>query len=121
MWDRRTAGMSKIWEFFDMMDELVYVSDMDNHDLIYMNKKALQTYGFHSLEEIVGKKCYEVIRHYSTPCSMCNNHELRPGSFREWWHYNPILERQVMFKDTLVEDNGKKYHMEIAIDAGKQE
>lgn len=113
--------MSKIWEFFDMMDELVYVSDMDNHDLIYMNKKALQTYGFHSLEEIVGKKCYEVIRHYSTPCSMCNNHELRPGYFREWRHYNPILERQVMFKDTLVEDNGKKYHMEIAIDAGKQE
>lgn len=41
--------MKKIWEFFDTMDELVYVSDMDNYDLIYMNQKALRIYGFHSL------------------------------------------------------------------------
>ncbi|MDE5893528.1 MAG: diguanylate cyclase [Acetatifactor sp.] len=113
--------MSKIWEFFDMMDELVYVSDMDSYDLIYMNKKALRTYGFHSLEDIVGKKCHEVIRQCSAPCLACNNHELRQGYFREWWHYNPILERQVMFKDTMVEEDGKKYRIEIAIDVSKQE
>lgn len=113
--------MHKIWEFFDTMDELVYVSDMDNHDLIYMNKKALRTYGFHSLDEIVGKKCHEVLRHCPTPCSMCNNHELRSGYFREWQHYNPILERQIIIKDTLINEDGKKYRMEIAVDAGKQE
>ena len=107
--------MNKIWEFFDTMDELVYVSDMDNYDLIYMNKKALQTYGFHSLEEISGKKYHEIIRHCSAPCAACNNHELRPGYFREW------QERQVLFKDTLIEEDGKKYHMEIAIDIGRQE
>ncbi|MDE5590390.1 MAG: diguanylate cyclase [Acetatifactor sp.] len=107
--------MNKIWEFFDTMDELVYVSDMDNYDLIYMNKKALQTYGFHSLEDISGKKYHEIIRHCSAPCSACNDHELRPGYFREW------QERQVLFKDTLIEEDGKKYHMEIAIDVGRQE
>ena len=113
--------MRKIWEFFDTMDELVYISDMDNYDLIYMNKKALRTYGFHSLEEIVGKKCYEVIRHCSVPCSMCNHHELRPGYFREWCHYDPTLGRQMMFKDTMIKEDGKKYHMEIVVDAGMQE
>ncbi|MDE6639696.1 MAG: diguanylate cyclase [Acetatifactor sp.] len=107
--------MNKIWEFFDTMDELVYVSDMDNYDLIYMNKKALQTYGFHSLEDISGKKYHEIIRHCSAPCSACNDHELRPGYFREW------QERQVLFKDTLIEEDGKKYHMEIAIDVGRPE
>lgn len=113
--------MSKIWEFFDTMDELVYVSDMDNYDLIYMNQKALQTCGFQSLEEIASKKCYEVIRHCSSPCSMCNNHELKPGHFREGWRYNPVLERQVMCKDTMVKEDGKKYHIEITVDVGKQE
>lgn len=113
--------MSKIWEFFDTMDELVYVSDINSYDLIYMNKKALQTYGFHSLEEITGKKCYEVIRNCSAPCSMCNNHELRQGSFNEGWYYNPVLERQVMLKATIINEEGKKYRMEFAIDAGKQE
>ncbi|MDE6713890.1 MAG: diguanylate cyclase [Lachnospiraceae bacterium] len=113
--------MGKIWEFFDTMDELVYVSDMDNHDLIYMNQKALRTYGFHSLEEIVGKKCHEVIRHCSTPCSLCNNHELKPGCFKEWRQDNPLLEQQVMFKDTMIQEDGKNYRLEIAIDLGRQE
>lgn len=113
--------MSKIWEFFDTMDELVYVSDINSYELIYMNKKALQTYGFCSLEEIVGKKCYEVIRNCSAPCSMCNNHELKQGSFKEGWYYNPILERQVMLKATIINEEGKNYRMEFAIDAGKQE
>ena len=113
--------MSKIWEFFDTMDELVYVSDIDSHELVYMNQKALRTYGFHSLAEISEKKCYEVLQNCSTPCSICNNHELKEGHFKEWWYYNPILKRQVMLKDTIIEENGKKYRMEIAVNAGNQE
>lgn len=113
--------MSKIWEFFDTMDELVYVSDIDTYDLIYMNKKALQTYGFHSLDDIVGKKCHEVIRNCPVPCTRCNNHELMQGHFNEWWYYNPMLRRQIMFKDTIIKEDGKKYRMELAIDACKKE
>lgn len=113
--------MSKIWEFFDTMDELVYVSDMDNYDLIYMNKKALMTYGFHSLDEIAGKKCYEVLQNCSAPCSMCGSHELKQGYFKEEWCYNPVLKRQMMIKDTLIEEDGKKYLMELAFDAVNQE
>lgn len=113
--------MGKIWEFFDAMDELVYVTDMDNYELVYMNKKALRTYGFHSLEEIVSKSCYEVLQNVSAPCPMCNNHELKQGVFKERWYYNPILEREVMQKETLVKEDGKNYHMVLAIDAGNQE
>ena len=113
--------MSKIWEFFDTMNELVYVSDINSYELIYMNKKALQTYGFRSPEEIVGKKCYEVIRNCSIPCSMCNNQELRQGYFKEGWYYNPTLERQVMLKATIINENGRQYRMELTIDANKQE
>ena len=38
--------MKKIWEFFENMDECMYVADIDTHELIYMNKKALNIYGF---------------------------------------------------------------------------
>ncbi len=101
------------------MDELVYVADINSHELIYMNQKTLRTYGFHSLAEIAHKKCYEVLQNCSAPCSMCNNHKLQQGSFMEWWFYNPLLERQVMLKDTLIEEDGKEYRMEIAIDSGR--
>ncbi len=108
--------MSKIWEFFGTMDALVYASDMNSHELVYMNQKALRTYGFHSLGEVLGKKCYEIVPNCSAPCPMCNSHELKQGYFKEWLYYNPILEQQVMLKATIVEVDGKKYRMDLAFD-----
>lgn len=113
--------MKKIWEFFENMDELVYVSDMETYELVYMNKKALETYGFYSVEEITGKKCYEVMQNCFTPCVICNNQELTPGCFKEWWYYNPVLDKHLMVKDTMLEEDGKRYRMEIALDVGGME
>ena len=41
---------------------------------------------------------------------MCNNDRLSVGEFEEWHYYNPIIDRYLMLKDTLIEDsaNGKK-------------
>lgn len=110
--------MSKIWEFFENLDEYVYVADAETHELIYMNKKTLKTYGFQSPEEITGLKCYEILQGNSMPCTICNNEHLRPGYFKEWEYYNPLLKREFHIKDTLVEEDGKKYRMEIAVDCG---
>lgn len=57
--------MSKIWEFFENLGEYVYVADAETHELIYMNKKTLKSYGFQSLEEIIGlsvmRYCREIL------------------------------------------------------------
>lgn len=113
--------MGKIWEFFENMDEYVYVTDMDSNELLYMNRKALETYGFHSLKEIAGKKCYEVLRGYSAPCMNCNKHGLTEGYFKEWRHYNPVLDKYLALKDTMIEDDGRLCHIEIAMDISAQE
>lgn len=113
--------MKKIWEFFENMDEIVYVSDMETYDLVYMNQKGLETYGFHSREEYAGKKCYEVLQNCSAPCCLCNKQELKEGAFKEWLYYNPALDKHMMLKDTVVEEDGRRYRLEIAIDPGKQE
>ena len=107
----------KIWEFFENMNECVYASDIDTDELVYMNKKALRMYGIHSLDEISGKKCYEVLQHCSAPCAVCNNHQLCEGEFIEWRHYNLLLDRDFAIKDTVVTDGGRRYRVEIAIDA----
>ena len=51
------------------MNECVYASDIDTDELVYMNKKALRLYGIHSLDEVSGKKCYEVLQHCAAPCA----------------------------------------------------
>ena len=48
--------MKKVWEFFDNLNEYIYVTDMDNYELIYMNQKTLNDFGFSSKEELRGKK-----------------------------------------------------------------
>ena len=110
--------MDKIWEFFENLDEFVYVSDPETHELVYMNKKTLKNYGFQSNEEIVGLKCYEVLQGNFAPCSICNNERLRPGYFKEWEYYNPLLKKDFRIKDTMVEADGRRLRMEIAIDCG---
>lgn len=113
--------MEKIWEFFRNMNELVYVSDMDTYEVIWMNKKALDVYGHDSLDEVVGKKCYEVLQHCQNPCAVCNNQDLQPGYFKEWQYYNPVLQRHTVLKNTMVEDDGRRCRVEIALDASTQE
>ena len=110
--------MDKIWEFFENLDEFVYVSDPETHELVYMNKKTLKNYGFQSNEEIVGLKCYEVLQGNFAPCSICNNERLRPGYFKEWEYYNPLLKKDFRIKDTMVEADGRMLRLEIAIDCG---
>ncbi len=113
--------MKKLWEYFENMDEYVYASDIDSHELIYMNKKLLEKHGFHSLEEIAGKKCYEVLQNCSEPCAICDNRELAEGSFKEWGYYNPIIGRHLVLKDTMIVDDGRRCRIEIALDADAPE
>ena len=49
--------MEKIWKFYENMNEMVYASDMDNYELVYMNRKTLDVYGYQSFDEVRGKVC----------------------------------------------------------------
>lgn len=113
--------MNKIWDFFENMNEYVYAADPDSHELIYMNKKAREAYGIQSPKELAGKKCYEVLENSLAPCTVCNGKELTPGYFREGQHFNPILNKHLLIKDTVVLDGERRRRVEIAIDVTAQE
>ncbi len=109
--------MKKVWEYFENLNEIVYVTDMDTYEVIYMNRKLRELQGFHSLEEVAGKKCYEVFQNCSEPCAICTNHELSPENFKEWGYFNPILGKHLVLKDTMIVEDGRRYRMELALDA----
>ena len=96
--------MERIWNFFENMNEYVYVADADTHELVYMNKKMRDTYGIHSKEELAGKKCYELLQNSSLPCTICNNDELQEGQFKEWRYFHegkPLPTFDLQFMSTL--------------------
>lgn len=108
--------MKFIWEFFEDLDEIVYVSDIETNKLVYMNACLRNSLGFHSHNEYIGKKCYQVLQGVESPCGFCTNDALRPHKFISWEHRNPILNKHLLVKDSLVIYEDKKYRMEIAID-----
>lgn len=113
--------MNKIWEFYENMNEMVYAADMDTYELIYMNRKTREIYGYDSMERAKGRKCYEVLQKSDKPCDICTNACLKPGYFYEWKYYNPVINKTVSLKDTMLEEGGKRYRMEMAIDMTRQE
>ena len=86
-----------------------------------MNKKALNIYGFKSVDEVVGKKCYEILQNSSNPCKICNNEDLSVGQFKEWRYFNPILNKHFILKDTIIEDEGRRCRAELALDVTFEE
>lgn len=101
-----------------MMDEYVgniYISDIDNYELLYLNKTSCQTLHMPS-NELLGRKCYEVIQGRTSPCPFCNNDCLKSDEFYEWEFYNPTLEKTFMIKDRLINWKGHKARIEMSHD-----
>ena len=114
--------INNIWQFFENLNEYVYATDIETYEMVYMNRKTLEAYGLKSLDEIKGRKCYEILQKSSIPCGMCNNDKICEGFFEEWRHYNSIIDKYLTLKDTLVEDpqEHRKYRLEIGIDISEE-
>ena len=80
-------------------DGIVYVSDMDSHELLYMNKAGCEL--FHVDENALSRRplCYEVLQGRDAPCPFCTNTYLNESGFYEWEFYNPCLQRTLLLKD----------------------
>lgn len=107
--------MSIEWECFEHLREIVYVTDIETNQLVYMNAFAKEALNIKSDEEYQGRICYELLQGKDSLCEFCTNHKLQEGRFEEWSYTNPILERKYLLKDTLIRKNGRDYRMEIAI------
>ena len=77
--------------------------------------------GYIQKKNLPAKKCYELLQNSSLPCTICNNDELQEGQFKEWRYFNPLLNKYFKIKDTVVEDNGRRYRIEIALNISSQE
>lgn len=106
--------MSEDW-YFNLFDELVYISDVDTYELLYMNKACCRV-SKQGPEEYKGKKCYKVLQGRDAPCNFCNNHLLSDDSIYKWEYTNEVFGRHFAIKDKLITWEGKKARIELAVD-----
>lgn len=108
--------MNNIWEFFDDIKEIAYASDMESHEIVYMNRAALERHG-----DVKGRKCFEVFGGNSAPCAICGGVDLKEGKFTEWRYFNPALGRHVLVLGTVTAVEERKCRFELVIEMGRDE
>lgn len=104
--------------FETMVDEYadsIYVADVENYDLLFLNKVACASV-HKTLDEVLGHKCYEIIQGRTSPCPFCTNEIISKDKFYEWNFYNPILDMELQLRDKKINWKGREARLEIAYD-----
>jgi PAS domain S-box-containing protein len=76
---------------FDNIDQLVYISDPESHELLYVNQTVKETFG-----DILGKKCYNALQNLDSQCPFCTNDKIfgkNLGKTHTWDYQNRVNER----------------------------
>lgn len=103
------------------MNDVVYIADIETHELLFLNDRAIELIGCHDQAEWRGQPCYKILQNLDAPCSFCTNSKLDRKDFYCWEHYNKMLNRYFYMKDKLVEWDGRLVRLEIAVDNTERE
>lgn len=101
----------------DQLHSNVYITDVETDEIVYMNEFMKEAYG---LAQPEGKICWRVLQTGMTKrCEFCKIHELEDmpcGNEKIWKVCSPVTGKTYMNFDILQEWNGKKYHIQNAVD-----
>lgn len=102
----------------DSLDALVYVADMENYEVLFLNKYAQESFG-----NVVGKLCWQVLQSNQVgPCVFCTNAKLlkpggEPGEPVTWEFQNTNNKSWYLIQDSAIKwVDGRTVHLEIATD-----
>ncbi len=107
-------------DMLDQMLELIYIVDIENYEIIYMNSSGQKKYGIGDLNEA---KYFRLIQGYEKPCAFCINN-IKNMSIDKVYSQeftSELLNKQFHLTDKLAIWNGRKVHIHIAADITEQE
>jgi two-component system, OmpR family, phosphate regulon sensor histidine kinase PhoR len=102
---------------FDAAEMVLYVADMDTHELLFMNTHAERIWGHR-----IGEPCYRVLqKDRDQPCEFCTNPRLTDtgsGSHPVVWEFQNTRDgRWYLCIDKAIPwPDGRRVRMEVAID-----
>jgi diguanylate cyclase (GGDEF)-like protein len=102
----------------DSLDALVYVTDMDTNEILFINRYGRKIWG-----DAKGKTCWKVLQSgQNAPCAFCTNHLLldakgKPKDVHVWEFQNTVNRHWYQCRDQAIRwMDGRLVRMEIATD-----
>ncbi len=102
-------------------DSVLYVTRMDNYELLYMNNQTKLELGL-PLDDntYVGQPCYKLLHGKNAPCSFCKRSIINQHDFYRWSFFNETTGKHYWVKDKVITANGVECHMEVAMQMTEQ-
>ena len=103
---------------------LIYIIDLNNHEILYANKKCKEEFG-----DILNKVCFKVLQQEKNkPCDFCplNQNEeeanvLPFGTLYKWEHKNTLNNKYYMFVSHVSQwTDGRKVNIQFGMDITEQ-
>ncbi len=101
------------------LDALVYVADINTHELLFVNSYGIKSYG----DDILGRKCYLALQKgIDTPCDYCTNPQLIDDSGKAtgvyiWEYQDGRTGQWFECRDQAIQwTDSRMVRMEIATD-----
>ena len=117
MEEERNTAIARFQTLVDSLDALVYVADMETHEILFINKYGQEIWG-----EITGKPCWQALQAgQSGPCPFCTNDKLldaggNPTGTLIWEIQNTLTKEWYECRDQAIQWTGSRLvRMEIAI------
>ncbi|WP_300457302.1 PAS domain S-box protein [Desulfobacula sp.] len=102
----------------ESIDATIYVADMKTHEILFMNKHMIDSFGL----DLTGEICWHAFRGESKPCKHCNNDKLIdengiPTGVISWQGKNPKTGKWYVNYDRAIEwIDGRLVRIQIATD-----
>lgn len=116
--ERDSIELDKMASIIDSMDEIVYVRDPKNHELLYLNDTGRVATGAYDYK---GRKCYEILQNRKTPCEFCHTDCPKKAGYLVWELDNHYLKKHFMMKDKMITWGGKIARLTICLDLTEKE
>lgn len=113
--DALNTEREQLLSIFGSIDEVIYVADMDTHEILYANEATKKIFGSH----IVGEQCYYVLQGKTMPCDFCTNKIIKEMNYRPyfWEFHNPVANRSYQIIDRMIKwTDGRDVRFELAVD-----
>jgi PAS domain S-box-containing protein len=116
--DALRASHERFLTVLNSIDATIFVADMETHEILFMNKCMVNSFG----RDMTGEICWDAFRGEAGPCSFCTNDKLinesgRPTDVCVWHDRNPITGRWNVNYDRAIEwIDGRIVRIQIATD-----